>query len=155
MRRVQASLLGLILLILCLPAQAIITGELIMIRSDKPFAQAMHALEVSIKKQGYTLSRVQRVDTGLALSGYSTDKYRIVFFGKTEQMKTLTKTHSELIPYLPLKIAIFAEADETLLVTSDPSAFTDLYPHSNLRDVFKQWHEDIISIMKNVLHSDK
>jgi len=154
MKRIQNSLLGLLLFIIWLPAQAIISGELIMVRSDKTFTEAMGILQDAIKKQGYTLSRVHRVDSGLTLSGYPTDKYRIVFFGKTEQIKTLTKSHPELIPYLPLKIAIYAEAKETLLVTSDPAIFVDLYPDPQLRNVFKQWHEDLINIMKNVQNPD-
>ena len=152
MKRFQYSLFTL-LLMLWLPAHAIITGELIMIRSDKQFPAAMQSLKDSIKQQGYTLSHIQQVDSGLALSGYFSDKYRIVFFGKTQQIKTLTKTHPELIPYLPLKIVIFAEAIETLLITSDPSTFIDLYPDPELRKMFKQWHEDIVNIMKNVQHS--
>ncbi|MDH5472851.1 MAG: DUF302 domain-containing protein [Gammaproteobacteria bacterium] len=150
MMRRQTGLLALLLLVCWLPAQAIITGELIMVRSDKTFPEAMLILQDAIKTQGYTLSRVQRVDIGLTMSGYPTDKYRIVFFGKTEQIHELTKKHPELIPYLPLKIAIFAEADETLLVTSDPAIFMDLYPDPRLHEVFHQWHEDIVNIMKKV-----
>ena len=150
MKRIQSLLLGLFLFFVCIPVQAIITGELIMVRSDKPFSEAMKVLEDAIISQGYTQSRVHRVDTGLTKSGYPTDKYRVVFFGKAEQIKTLTKTHPQLIPYLPLKIVVYAEAKETLLVTSDPAIFMDLYPDPHLRKVFKQWHEDLINIMKNV-----
>lgn len=152
--RIQKLLLGILLFISCLPTQAIITGELIMVRSDKPFPEAMGILQVAIKKQGYTLSKVHKVDTGLTKSGYPTDKYRVVFFGKIEEINSLKKTHPELIPYLPLKIAIYAEADETLLVTSDPATFMDLYPDPRLRKVFKQWHNDLLSIMKYVQNPD-
>ena len=154
MKRLQNSLLILLLGIICLPAQAIITGELIMVRSDQAFSETMEILQGAIKKQGYTVSRIQQVDTGLTQSGYPTDKYRVVFFGKIDQIKALTKSHPEMIPYLPLKISIFAEANETLLVTSDPAVFMDLYPDPGLREMFRQWHEDLVSIMKNVQNAD-
>ena len=154
MKRLPKALLGLLLLLLNAQAQAIITGELIMVRSDKTFPEAMLILQDAIHQQGYTLSRVQRVDIGLTMSGYQTDKYRIVFFGKPEEMHRLTKEHPELIPYLPLKIAIFAEAEETLLVTSDPAVFIDLYPDPRLHKTFRQWHDDIVNIMKNVQIQD-
>jgi len=154
MKLIHNSLLVLLLFIFCLPAQAIVTGELIMVRSDKTFPETMKILQGAIKQQGYTVSNIQGVDTGLTKSGYSTDKYRIVFLGKTEQIKSLTESHPELIPYLPLKIAIYAEAEETLLVTVDPATFIDLYPDTRLRKLFKQWHNDIISIMKNVQNPD-
>ena len=143
-----------LLLLLSLPAQGMLTGELIMIRSDKTFPEAMLLLQDAIKQQGYTLSRVQRVDIGLTQLGYKTDKYRIVFFGKTEEIHRLTREHPDLIPYLPLKIAIFAEAEETLLVTSDPATFMDLYPNPTLHKIFQQWHNDIINIMKTVQIAD-
>ncbi|MDH5484238.1 MAG: DUF302 domain-containing protein [Gammaproteobacteria bacterium] len=154
MKRILTRLLAPLLLLGWLPAQAMITGELIMVRSDRAFPDAMRILQGAIKKQGYTLSNIQPVDEALAKSGYTTDNYRIVFFGKTEQMKLLTRTHPELIPYLPLKIAIYAEAGETLLVTSDPAVFMDLYPDRQLHKVFMQWHEDLISIMKNLQNPD-
>lgn len=154
MKLIHNGLLSLLLFIICLPAQAIITGELIMVRSNKSFPKAMEILHDAIKKQGYTQSLVHRVDTGLSQSGYKTDKYRVVFMGKTEQMKALTKTYPALVPYLPLKIAVFAEGKETLLVTTDPAVFIDLYPDRRLRDTFKQWHEDLISIMKKVQNPD-
>ncbi|MFW2374522.1 MAG: DUF302 domain-containing protein, partial [Gammaproteobacteria bacterium] len=116
MRRLRNLLIGLALFGLCLPAQAIITGELIMLRSEKPFAQAMESLQRAIKKQGYSVTGVRRVDQGLAESGYKSDKYRVVFFEKSDEVNALTERYPELLPYLPLKIVIFAEADETLLV---------------------------------------
>lgn len=150
MRYIQNLLLGLVLFITWLPAQAIITGELMMVRSDKNFPQAMGLLKDAIKKQGYTVSSIQRVDSGLVESGYKSDKYRIVFFGKTSQIHELTNKYPELIPYLPLKIVIYAEAGETLLVTTDPNVFTDFYPYPQLRNVFKLWHDDLIVILKAV-----
>lgn len=150
MKLIKLSLLGLLLVIFYLPAQAMITGELIMLRSDKPFPDALQVLQDAIKQQGYTVSRVHQVDTGLTSSGYKTDNYRVVFFGKPEEIKALTKAYPDLVPFLPLKISIYSEAKETLVVTSDPAVFMDMYPNPRLHEVFKQWHEDLIKIMQNM-----
>ncbi len=134
-------------------ANAVITDELMMIRSDQAFPETMSALQEGIKNQGYTLSRVQRVDIGLTSMGFKTDKYRVVFFGKTDEIHHLSKTHPSLIPYLPLKIAIFAEGDETLLVCSNPMSFIELYPEPELTKIFKQWRKDIEKILNHVQFS--
>ena len=63
--------------------------QLIMGRSSEAFPETMSALQEAIKKAGYTISIVQRVDIGLTGMGFQTDKYRIVFFGKAEEIKTL------------------------------------------------------------------
>ncbi len=135
-------------------AYGVVTDELIMIRSTQAFPEAMTSLQSAITAQGYTISRVQRVDIGLTSSGYKTDKYRIVFFGKTDQIHMLRDQYPELIPYLPLKIAIFAEGEETILVTSNPLAFSQLYTDEQLKPIFQQWGKDIVSIFKSVQISE-
>ena len=150
MSRLRYLLLGLVLFALCLPAQAIITGELMMLRSVKPFDEAMESLQRAIEKQGYSVTGVRRVDQGLAESGYKSDKYRIVFFEKTGEVDALTNSHPELLPYLPLKIVVFAEAGETLLVTADPATFNDLFSDPRLKDLFNRWHDDVVNIIQAV-----
>lgn len=150
MKCLRNLLLALALLGMSLPAQAIITGELIMLRSEKPFDQAMASLERAITKQGYSVTGMRRVDQGLAKSGYKSDKYRVVFFEKVDEFNTLTDKHPELLPYLPLKIVVFAEAGETLLVTADPDTFNDMFSDPRLKELFHQWHIDVVNIIQAV-----
>ena len=106
--------------------------DLLMARTEQSFPEAMLKLQEVIKKQGYTVSRVQRIDIGLTASGYQTDKYRVVFFGKYKQINDLIDRYPHMIPYLPLSIAIFAEEEETLLVAASPRQFEDKkYPELN------------------------
>ena len=144
------KLLAIMLLCWSQFAHGLVSDELIMIRSSLAFPETMTALQHAITAQGYTISRVQRIDIGLTSSGYKTDKYRVVFFGKIDEIYILRDKHPELIPYLPLKIAIFAEGEETILVISNPIAFSQLYPDTELRNVFKQWEQDIVAIFNSV-----
>jgi len=124
--------------------------DLIMARSTEAFPETMLSLQNVIKEQGYKPSRVQRVDIGLTKSGYKTDKYRVVFFGKSEEIKSVSQQLPALIPYLPLKISIFAEAEQTIIVTLNPITFDKMYPDSNLTPVFKRWAEDINIMFKKL-----
>ena len=149
------------LMIICLtlgmlatPSYAVITDELIMVRSEQGFPETMSVLQEAIKQQGYTLSRVQRVDIGLTASGYHTDKYRVVFFGKADEVHGLMQSHPEIIPYLPLKIAMFAEGEETILVCSNPLSFIQLFEGNDLEKIFRQWKKDVIQILNSVQISD-
>ena len=154
MKRINKILASLLLYLYMGSTAAIVTGEMIMVRSSHSFPETMANLQESIRKQGYTVSRVQHVDIGLTASGYKTDKYRVVFFGKKDELHHLMNEHPSLIPYLPLKVAIFAEGDETILVTANPMAFADLYPQSELSELFAQWKKDVSNIMKRVQFSD-
>ena len=44
-------------------------------------------------------------------------------------------------------------AGETLLVTSDPSVYIDLFPDPRLQEMFRRWHEEVVGIMKEVEQS--
>jgi uncharacterized protein (DUF302 family) len=131
-------------------SQAVVTGEMIMVRSSEAFPETMSLLQEAIKKQGYELSRVQRVDVGLSKKGYKTDKYRVVFFGKGLQIQELSRKYPQLIPYLPLKIAIFAEGDNTILISANPAIYNDLFKISELKPVFKQWKKDVTKILNTM-----
>lgn len=135
----------LLVILLSAPLQAG-NDRLLMMRSSQSFPETMLALQRTLGEYGYTLSRVQRVDIGLTSSGFETDKYRIVFFGKPEEVRQLSEKHPQLIPYLPLKITLFAEQEETLLTTFDPGLLTALVADEEFRSQTLRWRSDIIAI---------
>jgi uncharacterized protein (DUF302 family) len=145
MNRLYQSLAALLLLAITLPLQAS-NDQLLMMRSTQSFPETMLALQRVIGEYGYTVARVQRVDVGLTTSGFTTDKYRIVFFAKPEEVRSLSATYPQLIPYLPLKITLFAEQDETLLITFDPELLTALAPDDRFRQQAMRWRSDIIAM---------
>ncbi|RDH82782.1 MAG: DUF302 domain-containing protein [endosymbiont of Galathealinum brachiosum] len=131
-------------------AQAVVTGEMVMVRSSEAFPETMALLQEAIRNQGYELSRIQRIDVGLSAKGYETDKYRVVFFGKGKQIQELSLKYPQLIPYLPLKIAIFAEGENTILISANPTTYNDLFKLPELKPTFEKWLEDITQILKSV-----
>lgn len=141
----------LIILSLCclglLNAAPVFAEQIIMTRIKGEFPEAMNQLQESVVQQGYKVSRVQRVDVGLTKTGHKTDAYRLVFFGKYEEISKLTKEFPKLAPYLPLKIVIFAEGEETLILASNPQSLKASYPDKKLHKYFDIWEKDIRSIM--------
>lgn len=134
------------LLILLAFSSASFAEDLIMTRVKQSFPETMVNLQTAIKQTGYTISRVQRVDIGLTKSGFMTDKYRVVFFGKADELDELTKEHPDMTPFLPLKISIFAENNETILVTNSP-----LIMKRYFKDIpgnyFVRWERDVHKIL--------
>lgn len=123
-----------------------LASDLHMARSPATFPETMLKLQSTIKEHGYTVSRVQRVDIGLTKSGYKTDKYRVVFYGKADEISRLSKKYPFLIPYLPLQIAIFAEGEETLLISPNPTILSNK-SSPELDKVLNKWEEDLSKIM--------
>ena len=120
---------------------------LLMARVNQPFPEAMTLLQSAISSRGYTITRLQQVNENLARREFKSDMYRVVYFGKLDEVRQVTAAHPELIPFLPLNITIFAEGDQAILVASHPQTLQKFFPDPALKPVFERWEKDIDSIM--------
>ena len=128
------------------PVAFTLASDLIMARSHETFPEAMLTLQTSIKEHGYKVARVQRIDIGLTGMGYKTDKYRVVFVGKLDEIQYLTKKYPHLTAYLPPKVSIFAEESDTVLVTVNPSVYKEMIDDDEDKLIFDRWENDIYSV---------
>jgi uncharacterized protein (DUF302 family) len=133
-----------LLLATAAPAAA---AELLMARVDKLFPEAMTQLQSAISSRGYTVTRLQEVNENLERRDFKSDMYRVVYFGKYEEVKRATASHPALIPFLPLNITIFAEGDQAILVASHPQALRQFFPDAALKPLFERWEKDMVAIM--------
>lgn len=136
--------------LLALPVPAAHADQMLIIRSSQDFEGAMLTLQQAIAEQGYKVARVQRVDVGLQARGYATDKYRVVFYGKPDEIAALAADNPRLVPFLPLNIAIFAEGEHTLLTTNRPGVLGEFFPATELKPIFERWELDLLAIMEKV-----
>ncbi len=151
--RAYPAVLGLMLLAATWAAGAH-ADELLMVRINRAFPETMARLQDSIASHGYTISRVQRVDVGLKANGFATAPYRVVFFGKPDEMRELPLAHPAIAAYLPLQIVIFAERDDTLVLTADPLKLATFFPQPDLQPHFAAWARDVRAIFSELRHSD-
>ena len=131
-------------------ARQALAEDIIMVRSKQPFPETMTVLQNAIIDHHYTLSRVQRVDIGLTKAGFKTDKYRVLFFGKHEEFSLITEKYPDMLAYLPLKISIFAEGDNTLVVALNPMKYSSIVKDKELAKYFHRWESDIRSIFEDI-----
>jgi len=148
---VKSWLTGVVLLLVTAAANA---QDLYMVRTQLSFPEAMAVLQETIRKHGQVVSRVQRVDIGLTTFGYKTDKYRVVFYGELDDIRQVTNQYPELVSYLPLKIAIFAEGDETLLLASSFEHLRGIYPSATMQSRFDRWEKNVREILEEVRSSE-
>lgn len=142
------------LLVWLLGIMPAVAEEILMARSPQPFPEAMLALQESIRDHGYAVTRVQRVDIGLTGMGYATDKYRIVFLGKLDEVREIAQKAPRMIPYLPLKISIFAEEGQTVLIAANPELYAAVAGESVDPAIFQRWESDLRSIFHDVSLSE-
>ena len=143
---VLTVLFALSLSVVATPFATVIASDLIMARSHEKFPEAMLTLQTSIKEHGYKVARVQRIDIGLTGMGFKTDKYRVVFVGKKDEIQYLTRKYPDLTPYMPPKVSIFAEDEDTVIVTVNPSVYKEMIDDEEDRRIFDRWENDVYSV---------
>ncbi len=136
--------------LLSLPAQA---QNILTVRTELSFDFAMSFLKNNIESHGYTVAHVQRCDRGLNKAGPDSDLYRVIFLGKHDEVRRLSKEKPELIPYLPLKIAVFAEGEHTIVSTINPTALNVFFADEDLRTQLRRWENDLRSILTEIQNS--
>ena len=146
MKKLMQKMGGVVLTLLLLGSPAFADG-LLMARMNQPFPEAMALLQSAVSSRGYTITRLQQVNENLARREFKSDMYRVVYFGKLEEVRQVTAAHPELIPFLPLNITIFAEGEQALLVASHPQTLQQFFPDPALKPVFDRWAKDMDDIM--------
>lgn len=120
-----------------------------------PFPEAMALLQEAITKHGYTVSRVQHVDKGLRQSGYQTGLYRVVFFGRPEQMAWVREHYPALMPYLPLKITLYEAEGYVGASALQPAALSPFFDKQKIQQLLEGWQADMTAIMAAYDRCDK
>ena len=145
MNKVMQWMVGAVAaLLLVAPAAA---DGLLMVRMDKSFPEAMALLQSAISSRGYTITRLQQVNENLERRAFKSDMYRVVYFGKHEEVRKVTAIEPRMIPFLPLNITIFAEGEQSILVASHPQTLAKFFPDPALKPVIDHWESDVEAIM--------
>ena len=54
-----------------------------------------------------------------------------------------------MTPYLPPKVSIYAEDDDTIIVTPDPSIYKEMIDDDEDKLIFDRWENDIYSVFND------
>jgi uncharacterized protein (DUF302 family) len=145
----------LLIFMLCSFASPLFADDLLMVRTKQKFPEAMLTLQTSVKEHGYAITRVQRIDIGLTGMGYKTDKYRVVFVGKPNEIQYLIDKYPELAAYMPPQISIFAEEGDTVLVTANPMIYAEMITDEADKVIFQRWESDVYSVFDDIREAEE
>lgn len=129
--------------------------NMIMLRVHHNFDNTMILIKEKLNEYGYRIAHIQKCDGGLSEFGYKTDSYKSIFYGKFEEMRRLTGSHPEIIPYVPLKIAVMQEKDTVVIISLNPDILAQFFPEEELKIQFGRWESDIRAIFEEVANTKK
>lgn len=147
--RAYQCLMLLALNLLCTTGKAM-ESEFITVQCKSNFTDTMVHLQEVLLEHGYHSLRVQQVDVGLHNHGYESDKYRIIFFSKAKETETLKNNYPVLIPFLPHKVTIYTDNNQTVVNTIRPKALSELFYEPKIREILSRWDDDVRIIMNEV-----
>lgn len=131
-------------------AGVVCADNMMMARIPMRAEIVLEYVKSSVEEHGYTVAHLQLCDGGMKDFGYESDFYRVVFFGKVGEVRTISEKYPELVSYLPLKIAVIAENDETLLTVLNPAALAPFFADEELDVQLSRWQNDLDSIFDDV-----
>ena len=136
-------------------AQAI-TNDMMMVRMHIKADVAIEHLKSALEKRGYAIAHTQKCDGGMHSFGYTTDFYRSIFFGKGAEAREISKAHPDFVSYIPLKMTVVAEREETVMSIVNPHVFDRFYSDDPMMlQYFKNWHHDILSIFSDLRAAER
>ncbi|MGB5496095.1 MAG: hypothetical protein WBP89_16610 [Sedimenticolaceae bacterium] len=138
---------------LLLSAAVCSADNMIMARIPAPADIVFEYVKSSVEEHGYSVAHVQLCDGGMTDFGYKSDLYRVIFFGKLGEVRLISESYPELVAYLPLKIAVIAEAEETLLTVLNPETLAPFFADEAVQIQLGRWHSDLVSILSDVRRS--
>jgi uncharacterized protein (DUF302 family) len=122
--------------------------KLLTVRSSQAFDAALEQVQEVLEKHHFAVAHIQKCDGGLHDMGYSTDSYRIVFFGRLDEVRALSKTHPELVPLFPFKLAVYAEGKDTLFSILNPTELAPLLDaDKDLQQQLTAWEKDFRAVL--------
>lgn len=136
--------------ILLMLSSTVYAENMIMLRVNNSYDNAMISVKEKLKGYGYQIAHIQKCDGGMKSMGYISDEYKVIFFGKLKEVRELSKKYPQIIPYIPLKIAVIKEKDSVVLVASNPSSLSPYFKQKELHTQFERWENDIRAIFKEI-----
>lgn len=146
----MTNLLRRLLLAALLLTGTATADNMLMARVPLQAEITLEYVNASIQEHGYKVAHLQLCDGGMGDAGYKSDVYRVVFFGKVDEVRMISDRYPDLVSYLPLKIAVIAEKNETLLAALNPEALEPFYSDEALHIQLGRWQNDIVSIFDDV-----
>lgn len=148
MKTLLKSLLSVFILLML--SSALHAENMIMLRVNDSYDNVMISVKEKLDGYGYQVAHVQKCDGGMKSMGYVSDDYKVVFFGKLQEVRELSKKYPQIIPYVPLKIAVIKEKDSVILVALNPSSLSPYFKQKELHTQFDRWESDIRSIFREI-----
>jgi cytochrome c oxidase cbb3-type subunit 3 len=115
------------------------------VRSDLPVAELIPLLKMSIRSHNFAFIRQTTLDEGLAEVG---EKVHILHFCSFGLLDKALRTDERVGSFLPCKIAVYREGEQTVMSAINPKALSPLFGRKDLELYCSTVSERYMEIMR-------
>ncbi len=108
---------------------------------------AFDDLTVAAANHGYTIVKLQPVDSALVKRGFDNPNVRLFFIGKAGAVRDAEEKAPLLMQLLPLRIVMILRKDEVTLMSDDFQYWRQIFSDSWSRPLLNQWEDDVRAIL--------
>ncbi len=108
---------------------------------------AFDDLAIAAANHGYTIVKLQPVDSALVKRGLDNPHVRIFFIGKPEAVRDAEEKAPLLMQMLPLRIVMILRRDEITLMSDDFQYWRQFFSDTWSRPLLNKWEEDVRAIL--------
>jgi uncharacterized protein (DUF302 family) len=120
-----------------------------VVRVNTNFNNTWQALNDKVDEYNYKTAYLQRCDFALNERDYKSDKYRILFFGEYKKMEYLSRKYPAIVPYLPLKVVVMAEGDNTIIINNPLQILLPTLEDKD-KEIINKWQQDLDKIFAEI-----
>ena len=110
---------------------------------------AFDDLTIAANNHGYTIVKMQPVDSALVKRGFDNPHVRLFFIGKADAVREAEDKAPLLMQMLPLRIVMILRKDEVILMSDDFNHWRQFFSDTWSRPLLNQWEEDVRAILAN------
>lgn|GEM_PF-767794 len=137
---------GSLLCLLALSLGSVQAAPLIASKKTDPRA-AFDDLAGAAANHGYTIVKLQPVDSALTKRGFDNPHVRLFFIGKAEAVREAEEKAPLLMQMLPLRIVMILRKDEVALMSDDFEYWRQFFSDTWSRPLLSQWEADMRAIL--------
>ncbi len=117
------------------------------VETQKPFAQAVEAVERLTAKKGFRVLHTHDVAATLAEKGFERDPLKIVEICNARYASEVLRRDVRTALMLPCPITIYVAQGKTFISTLLPTAIVDFYPEAGIEPVAKEVEKVVLEIV--------
>jgi hypothetical protein len=108
--------------------------------------QAFDELTIAAANHGYTMIKLQPIDSAMKKRGYEDPHVRLFFIGSAQAVKDAEEQAPMLLQLLPLRVVMVLRKDEITLMSDDFEPWRLIFSDSWSRTLLNRWEADMSAI---------